>query len=39
LSAGANAWRKALAPLTREQRELFVATLRAYEEAVGEEAT
>ena len=37
LSAGANAWRKALAPLTREQRELFVATLRAYEDAVGEE--
>jgi DNA-binding MarR family transcriptional regulator len=38
LSAGANAWRKALGPLTAEQRELFVATLRAYEEAVGEES-
>ncbi|MFI9380486.1 MarR family winged helix-turn-helix transcriptional regulator [Kutzneria sp. NPDC052558] len=36
LSAGANAWRKALAPLTREQRELFVGTLRAYQEAVCE---
>ena len=37
LSAGANAWRKALGPLTPEQRELFVATLRAYEDAVGQE--
>src|SRR5262249_15043048 len=39
LAAGANAWRKALAPLTAQQRELFVATLRAYEDAVGEETS
>ena len=39
LAVGADAWRKALAPLTAEQRELFVATLRAYERAVAEEAT
>ena len=39
LSVGANAWRKALGPLTAQQRELFVATLRAYEQAVGAETT
>jgi DNA-binding MarR family transcriptional regulator len=39
LSAGANAWRKALAPLTAQQRELFVATMRAYEQAVAEESS
>ena len=37
LSGSANAWRKALAPLTSDERELFVATLRAYEQAVAEE--
>ncbi|MBH5333580.1 winged helix-turn-helix transcriptional regulator [Streptomyces pactum] len=35
LSRGADAWRRALAPLTPEQRRMFVATLRAYEDAVG----
>lgn len=38
LSAAADAWRKALAPLTDEQRDLFVATLRRYEQTVAEEA-
>lgn len=37
LAPGAAAWRKALAPLTRDQRRLFVDTLLAYEAAVGEE--
>jgi DNA-binding MarR family transcriptional regulator len=35
LANGARAWRAALEPLTDEQREMFVATLRAYEKAVG----
>ncbi|WP_051851763.1 MarR family transcriptional regulator [Streptomyces sp. NRRL F-5650] len=35
LAPGAAAWRKALAPLTEEQRQIFVDTLRAYEAAVG----
>ncbi|MEU8959288.1 MarR family winged helix-turn-helix transcriptional regulator [Streptomyces sp. NPDC048518] len=35
LAPGAAAWRKALAPLTPEQRTLFVDTLLAYEAAVG----
>jgi DNA-binding MarR family transcriptional regulator len=39
LSGSANAWRKALAPLTSDERELFVATLRAYEQAVREETS
>ncbi|MFF0740462.1 MarR family transcriptional regulator [Streptomyces sp. NPDC004111] len=37
LAPGAAAWRKALAPLTQEQRRLFVDTLLAYEAAVGGE--
>ncbi|GAB2908479.1 MarR family transcriptional regulator [Streptomyces mayteni] len=35
LAPGAAAWRTALAPLTPEQRRLFVDTLLAYEAAVG----
>ncbi|MCX5114891.1 MarR family winged helix-turn-helix transcriptional regulator [Streptomyces sp. NBC_00378] len=35
LAPGAAAWRKALAPLTPDQRQLFVDTLLAYEAAVG----
>ncbi|ACZ86477.1 MarR family winged helix-turn-helix transcriptional regulator [Streptosporangium roseum] len=31
LARGARAWRKALEPLTHEQREMFVETLRTYE--------
>lgn len=34
LARGAQAWRRALAPLTPEQRRMFVDTLRAYEEGV-----
>ena len=34
LARGAEAWRRALAPLTPEQRRMFVGTLRAYEEGV-----
>ncbi|WP_432752668.1 MarR family transcriptional regulator [Streptomyces sp. JL2001] len=37
LAPGAAAWRKALAPLTPDQRRLFVDTLLAYEAAVGGE--
>lgn len=37
LAPGATAWRTALAPLTPEQRRLFVDTLLAYEAAVGGE--
>ncbi|MFF9195595.1 MarR family transcriptional regulator [Streptomyces sp. NPDC014779] len=37
LAPGAAAWRTALAPLTPEQRRLFVDTLLAYEAAVTEE--
>lgn len=39
LSAAAGAWQKALAPLTDEQRDLFVATLLRYEQTLAEEAT
>jgi len=35
LAPGATAWRQALAPLSDAERALFVATLRAYEDAVG----
>lgn len=38
LARGATAWRRALAPLTPEQRRLFVDTLRAYEDAVADDA-
>jgi DNA-binding MarR family transcriptional regulator len=34
LAAGARAWRKALEPLSGEQREVFIETLRAYEREV-----
>ena len=37
LAPGAAAWRKALAPLSDAERALFVATLRTYEEAFGDE--
>jgi DNA-binding MarR family transcriptional regulator len=37
LSAGARAWRKALEPLTPEQRELVVDTLLTYEQEAGRE--
>lgn len=37
LSAGARAWRKALEPLTPEQRELVIGTLLAYEEESSKE--
>lgn len=37
LARGASAWRRALEPLTPEQRRMFVDTLRAYEEGVTEE--
>ncbi|MFJ5774237.1 MarR family transcriptional regulator [Streptomyces sp. NPDC093094] len=36
LAPGAAAWRKALDPLTPDQRRMFVDTLLAYEAAVGE---
>jgi DNA-binding MarR family transcriptional regulator len=36
LSPGAQAWRRALAPLTPEQRRVFVDTLLAYETAFAE---
>jgi DNA-binding MarR family transcriptional regulator len=36
LAPGARAWQRALRPLTPSQRALFVATLRAYEQAVDE---
>ncbi len=32
LARGAKAWKKALAPLSPREREMFVSTLRAYEE-------
>ncbi|MFB9909492.1 MarR family transcriptional regulator [Allokutzneria oryzae] len=38
LARGATAWRDALAPLTPEQRRMFVDTLRAYEAGVHDEA-
>ncbi|MBV7694425.1 MarR family transcriptional regulator [Streptomyces sp. TRM70350] len=37
LGRGAGAWRKALAPLTAEQRRMFIDTLAAYEAALGED--
>ncbi|RKN37177.1 MarR family winged helix-turn-helix transcriptional regulator [Streptomyces hoynatensis] len=37
LAPGAAAWRRALGPLTPEQRRMFVDTLLAYEAAVAEE--
>ncbi|WP_461012447.1 MarR family transcriptional regulator [Streptomyces capparidis] len=37
LGRGATAWRNALAPLTPEQRGMFVETLAAYERGLGEE--
>ncbi|NYI07833.1 MarR family winged helix-turn-helix transcriptional regulator [Allostreptomyces psammosilenae] len=37
LARGATAWQRALAPLTPEQRRMFVDTLRAYEAGVSEE--
>ncbi|MDT3399129.1 MarR family winged helix-turn-helix transcriptional regulator [Streptomyces sp. B1866] len=37
LAPGAAAWRRALAPLTPDQRRMFVGTLRAYESALAEE--
>lgn len=39
LAGSANAWRKVLAPLTSDERELFVATLRAYDQAIAEETS
>ncbi|TDC80182.1 MarR family winged helix-turn-helix transcriptional regulator [Streptomyces hainanensis] len=39
LAPGAAAWREALAPLTPEQRRLFVDTLLAYEAAVSREGS
>ncbi|MBW4720138.1 MarR family winged helix-turn-helix transcriptional regulator [Saccharothrix obliqua] len=36
LAKGAQAWRTALEPLTPEQRTMFVATLKAYEDALDE---
>ncbi|WP_369246876.1 MarR family winged helix-turn-helix transcriptional regulator [Streptomyces sp. R41] len=36
LSRGATAWRRALAPLTPDQRQLVIDTLRAYEAAAAE---
>jgi DNA-binding MarR family transcriptional regulator len=36
LGRGAGAWRKALEPLTPAQRQLFIDTLAAYQEAVGD---
>jgi DNA-binding MarR family transcriptional regulator len=36
LGRGAGAWRKALEPLTPAQRKMFIETLIAYEQAVGD---
>lgn len=36
LAPGAQAWRRALAPLAPEERRMFVDTLRAYESAMGD---
>ena len=36
LAPGARAWRRALEPLTPDQRATFVATLRSYEQAVAQ---
>jgi len=36
LAPGARAWQRALEPLTPEQRATFIATLRAYEQAISE---
>ncbi|GAA3098162.1 MarR family winged helix-turn-helix transcriptional regulator [Streptosporangium carneum] len=37
LARGATAWRRALEPLTAAQRQMFIDTLKAYEEGLGEE--
>jgi DNA-binding MarR family transcriptional regulator len=37
LARGAGAWRRALEPLTPDERRMFVDTLRAYEAAMGAE--
>lgn len=37
LARGARAWKTALEPLTPPQRQMFVDTLRAYEQAIGDE--
>lgn len=37
LAPGATAWRRALEPLTPEQRQMFVDTLRVYEDAMSGE--
>ncbi|MFI2782450.1 MarR family winged helix-turn-helix transcriptional regulator [Streptomyces sp. ALB3] len=37
LGRGATAWRQALAPLTADQRRMFVDTLAAYERGLGED--
>ena len=39
LAPGARAWRRALEPLPPAQRATFVATLRAYEQAVADESS
>ncbi|GGR86067.1 hypothetical protein GCM10010252_25900 [Streptomyces aureoverticillatus] len=39
LARGAAAWRKALAPLSSSERQMFVHTLRAYEAAMVESLT
>jgi DNA-binding MarR family transcriptional regulator len=36
LARGATAWQTALAPLTPPQRQMFVETLKAYEDAIGD---
>ena len=36
LAPGARAWRRALEPLTPDERVTFIATLRAYEQAISE---
>jgi DNA-binding MarR family transcriptional regulator len=38
LGRGAGAWRKALEPLTPAERKLFIDTLSAYEDAVGDQS-
>ena len=36
LAPGARAWRRALEPLTPDERVMFITTLRAYEQAISE---
>lgn len=38
LARGATAWQKALRPLTPEQRQLFIDTLRAYEDGIADDS-